>query len=183
VDHFFRIAKEVRAEIPEEMKYFCISESTAYYLQNYVQFRKRKIFHGKQSFADLMDVISKHKEDKFLFPCSEIHKTDIPDALTAEGIKFDKAIIYRTLACDLSPIDIKNYDMLVFFSPSGVKSLFKNFPDFQQNDQIIATFGKTTADAAKEAGLKLNVVAPSQVAPSMTMAIEQFVKETNKRKR
>ena len=183
VDHFFRIAKEVRADIPEDMKYFCISESTAYYLQNYVQYRKRKIFHGKQSFADLMDVIKKHKEDNYLFPCSEIHKSDIPDALNAEGIKFEKAIIYRTLACDLTTVDIKQYDMLVFFSPSGVKSLFKNFPDFKQNEQVIATFGKTTADAAKEAGLKLNVTAPSQVAPSMTMAIEQFVKESNKRKR
>lgn len=183
VDHFFRIAKEVRADIPEDMKYFCISESTAYYLQNYVQYRKRKIFHGKQSFADLMDVIKKHKEDKYLFPCSEIHKTDIPDALEKEGIQYEKAIIYRTLACDLSKIDVKQYDMLVFFSPSGVKSLFKNFPDFDQENQIIATFGKTTAEAATNAGLKLNVTAPSQVAPSMTMAIEQFVKETNKRKR
>lgn len=183
VDHYFRIAKEVRAEIPEDMKYFCISESTAYYLQNYIQFRKRKVFHGKQTFADLMTVIKKHKEDKYLFPCSEIHKQDIPNALEKEGIEFEKAVIYRTLACDLSEIDIESYDMLVFFSPSGVKSLFKNFPDFEQKKQVIATFGKTTAVAAKEAGLKLKVIAPSQAAPSMSMAIEQFVKEANKRKR
>jgi len=183
VDHYFRIAKEVRAEIPEDMKYFCISESTAYYLQNYIQFRKRKVFHGKQTFADLMTVIKKHKEDKYLFPCSEIHKQDIPDALEKEGIEFEKAVIYRTLACDLSKIDIESYDMLVFFSPSGVKSLFKNFPDFEQKKQIIATFGKTTAVAAKEGGLKLKVISPSQSAPSMSMAIEQFVKEANKRKR
>lgn len=183
VDHYFRIAKEVRAEIPEDMKYFCISESTAYYLQNYIQFRKRKVFHGKQTFADLMTVIKKHKEDKYLFPCSEIHKQDIPEALEKEGIEYEKAVIYRTLACDLSKIDIESYDMLVFFSPSGVKSLFKNFPDFEQKKQIIATFGKTTANAAKEAGLKLKVIAPSQAAPSMSMAIEQFVKEANKRKR
>ncbi len=183
VDHYFRIAKEVRADIPEDMKYFCISESTAYYLQNYIQFRKRKVFHGKQTFADLMTVIKKHKDDKYLFPCSEIHKQDIPDALKKEGIEFEKAVIYRTLACDLSKIDIESYDMLVFFSPSGVKSLFKNFPDFEQKKQIVATFGKTTATAAKDAGLKLTVIAPSQAAPSMSMAIEQFVKEANKRKR
>ena len=183
VDHFFRIAKEVRANIPEDMKYFCISESTAYYLQNYVQYRKRKIFHGKQSFADLMEVIKKHKDNKFLFPCSEIHKQDIPNALTKEGIEFEKAIIYRTLACDLSKIDIATYDMLVFFSPSGIKSLYKNFPDFEQGEKAIATFGKTTAEAAKKAGLKINVNAPTPKAPSMSMAIEQFVKDSNKRKR
>ncbi len=183
VDHFFRIAKEVRASIPEDMKYFCISESTAYYLQNYVQYRKRKIFHGKQSFADLMEVIRKHKDNKFLFPCSEIHKQDIPNALEKEGIVFEKAVIYRTLACDLSKIDISSYDMLVFFSPSGIKSLFKNFPDFEQGEQAIATFGKTTSEAAKKAGLKIQVNAPSPKAPSMSMAIEHFVKDSNKRKR
>ena len=183
VDHFFRIAKEVRANIPEDMKYFCISESTAYYLQNYVQYRKRKIFHGKQSFADLMEVIRKHKDNKFLFPCSEIHKQDIPEALTKEGIEFEKAVIYRTLACDLSKIDIPSYDMLVFFSPSGIKSLYKNFPEFEQGEQAIATFGKTTAEAAKKAGLKIQVNAPTPKAPSMSMAIEQYVKDANKRKR
>ncbi len=183
VDHFFRIAKDVRANISEDMKYFCMSESTAYYLQNYIQYRKRKIFHGKQTFNDLMDVIKKHKEDKFLFPCSEIHKQDIPNSLTKEGIAFKKAVIYRTLACDLSKVDIKNYDMLVFFSPSGIKSLFNNFPDFEQNNQVIATFGKTTAKAAINAGLKLQITAPSKTAPSMSMAIEQYVKEANKRKR
>lgn len=183
VDHFFRIAKEVRADISEEMKYFCMSESTAYYLQNYIQYRKRKIFHGKQTFKDLMEIIVKHSDDKFLFPCSEIHKQDIPNALTAEGIKFEKAVIYRTLACDLSNVDINSYDMLVFFSPSGIKSLTNNFPDFEQGDQVIATFGKTTAKAAINAGLKVNVSAPSKLAPSMSMAIEQYVKETNKRKR
>ncbi len=183
VDHFFRIAKEVRAEISEDMKYFCLSESTAYYLQNYIQFRKRKIFHGKQTFNDLLEIIRKHSDDKFLFPCSEIHKQDIPKALDAEGIAYEKAVIYRTLACDLSKVDINSYDMLVFFSPSGIKSLINNFPDFEQGDQVIATFGKTTAKAAVNAGLRVNVMAPSKTAPSMSMAIEQYVKETNKRKR
>lgn len=183
VDHFFRLAKEVRAEVSEDTKYFCLSESTAYYLQNYIQYRKRKIFHGKQTFNDLMDIIKKHSEDNFLFPCSEIHKSDIPDALEAEGIKYKKAVIYRTLACDLSSIDITSYDMLVFFSPSGIKSLTNNFPDFEQGEQIIATFGKTTEDAAISAGLKVEVSAPSKFAPSMSMAIENYVKESNKRKR
>ena len=120
---------------------------------------------------------------KFLFPCSEIHKPDIPDALTKEGIVFEKAVIYRTLACDLSEIKIDDYDMLVFFSPSGVKSLYKNFPEFKQDKQIVAVFGKTTANAAKEAGLTLKITAPSPQAPSMSMAIESYVKEANKRKR
>jgi len=183
VDHFFALAKELRIEIPEEMKYFCLSESTAFYLQNYVQYRKRKIFFGKQTFGDLMDVIRKHREDKFLFPCSDIHKEDIPDALTAEGIAYEKAVIYRTLACDLSHIDVPQYDMLVFFSPAGIKSLFKNYPEYVQGEQVIAAFGQTTAEAAVESGLRLDVFAPTPQAPSMTMAIENFVKEINKRKR
>ncbi|MCK5846019.1 MAG: uroporphyrinogen-III synthase [Bacteroidales bacterium] len=183
VDHFFRIAKELRIEVSEELKYFCMSESTAYYLQNYVQYRKRKIFHGERTFMDLMTIIKKHPDDKYLFPCSETHKMDLPNALTKEGIDFTKAIIYKTSACDLSKINVKEYDMLVFFSPSGVKSLIKNFPDYQQEEQIIATFGKTTTDAAKVLGLNVSIAAPTPKAPSMSMAIENFVKETNKRKR
>jgi uroporphyrinogen-III synthase len=183
VDNYFRLAKEVRAEIPEDMKYFCISESTAYYLQNYVQFRKRKIFHGKQSFADLMDVIRKHKEDKYLFPCSDNNKYEIPEVLDQEGIQYHTAVMYRTLSCDLKQIDIYKYDMFVFFSPSGVKSLFENYPDFKQGEMAIAAFGSTTAEEVVNLGLELNVMAPTPEFPSMTMAIENFVKELNKRKR
>lgn len=182
VDHYFRIAKDMRANIPDDMKYFCISESTAFYLQKYIQFRKRKIFHGKLQFKDLMDIIKKHRDEKYLLPCSEIHKADIPDMLTQNKIDFDKAIIYRTLASDLSKVDVASYDMLVFFSPSGVKSLFKNFPAYSQEETQIATFGATTAKAATDMGLTINIQAPTKKSPSMTMAIEEFVKAQKKKK-
>ena len=177
VDHFFRICSEMRVSVPDSMKYFCISESTAYYLQKYVVYRKRKIFHGKQRFTDLMDVIKKHKNETFLLPCSDIHKQEISDILNKHEIKFTKAILYRTVASDLSDLADVNYDMLVFFSPSGINSLLKNFPDFKQNSTLIAAFGPTTAKAVQEAGLDLNVHAPQPNAPSMTMAIEQHIKK------
>jgi len=182
VDHYFRIAKDMRVNIPDDMKYFCISESTAFYLQKYVQFRKRKIFHGKLNFHDLMEIIKKHRDETYLLPCSEIHKADIPDTLTKAKIKFTKAVIYRTLASDLSKLDINSYEMLVFFSPSGVKSLFKNFPEYKQEETQIATFGSTTAKAAQDMGLTINVQAPTKKSPSMTMAIEEFVKAQKKKK-
>ena len=182
VDHYFRICKEMRVEVPESMKYFSISESTAYYLQKYVQFRKRKIFHSKENFANLVELIKKHKTEKFLLPCSDIHKLEIPKMLDDNKIQYKKAIIYRTLASDLSDIDISKYDMLVFFSPSGIKSLLKNFPDFDQKDTVIGAFGTTTAKAVKDAGMKVNVVAPTSTAPSMTMAIEQFLQNEQKKK-
>ncbi len=177
VDHFFRVCSEMRVTVPDSMKYFCISESTAYYLQKYVVYRKRKIFFGKQRFADLMDVIKKHKKEHFLLPCSDIHKQEISDTLEANKIRFTKAVLYRTVASDLSDLANVNYDMLVFFSPSGINSLLKNFPDFKQNNTLIAAFGPTTAKAVKEAGLNLNVHAPQPNAPSMTMAIEQHIKK------
>lgn len=177
VDHFFRMCSEMRVTVPDSMKYFCISESTAYYLQKYVVYRKRKIFHGKQRFADLMDVIKKHKDETFLVPCSDIHKQEIFNTLTDAKIKHSKAILYRTVASDLSDLADVNYDMLVFFSPSGINSLLKNFPDFKQNKTLIAAFGPTTAKAVKEAGLNLDVHAPQPNAPSMTMAIEQHIKK------
>lgn len=182
VDHYFRMCKEMRIEVPESMKYFTISESTAYYLQKYVQFRKRKIFHSKENFSNLMEHIKKHRTEKFLLPCSDIHKLEIPKMLDEHKIIYKKAIIYRTLASDLSDIDIRKYDMLVFFSPSGIKSLLKNFPDFQQQDTIIAAFGSATAKAVKDAGLNLNLEAPTPSAPSMTMAMEHFLLQECKKK-
>ena len=182
VDHYFRICKEMRIEVPETMKYFSISESTAYYLQKYVQFRKRKIFHSKENYANLIELIKKHKTEKFLLPCSDIHKQEIPKMLEENKIQYKKAIIYRTLASDLSDIEIQNYDLLVFFSPSGIKSLFKNFPDFIQKDTAIGAFGPTTHKAVRDAGLILNVEAPTQAAASMTMAIEQFLQIEAKKK-
>ncbi|MCC6385711.1 MAG: uroporphyrinogen-III synthase [Bacteroidia bacterium] len=179
-DNFFRIAKEMRVTRLDEFKYFCMSESTAYYLQKFMQYRKRKVFIGRQTIDDLIDVIKKHSKDKFLLPCSDIHKQEIPDTLARHGIEFTKAVIYRTVCSDLSDLENVNYDMLVFFSPSGITSLFKNFPKFRQGNTRIAAFGQTTSQAVLDAGLRLDVQAPVPEAPSMTMAIEQYLKKVNK---
>ena len=164
----------------DTMKYFCVSESIAFYLQKYIVYRKRKIFHSTGKFADLVDILKKHKEEKFLVPLSDIHKQEIPDLLTKGKFTFTKAIIYNTVSSDLSDIDAKDYDVLVFFSPSGIASLLKNFPNFEQNDIKIASFGPTTAQAVKDAGLRLDIQAPMPQAPSMTMALEQYIKKYNK---
>ncbi len=180
-DHFFRIAAEMRYEVPETLKYFCISEAVAYYLQKFVTYRKRKIFFGKQTIEDLVDVMKKHKNEKYLLPCTDILRDIIPETLEAQKINFDKAIIYRTVASDLSDLEDVYYDMLVFFSPGGIESLLKNFPDFKQNKTLIAAFGPTTANAVIKNNLRLDVHAPQPNAPSMTAAIENFVKTCNKK--
>ena len=180
VDHYFRICEEMRVTVPDSMKYFCISESTAYYLQKYVVYRKRKIFHGKHTFADLIGVIKKHKDENFLLPSSDILKPVIPKLLEENKIKYARAMLYRTVCSDLSEFADVKYDILVFYSPSGIKSLVKNFPDFEQNETRIAAFGPTTSKAVADHGLTLNIQAPSKNAPSMTMAIEQYIKKVNK---
>jgi uroporphyrinogen-III synthase len=182
VDIFFSLCTELRITIPESMKYFCISESTAFYLQKYVQYRKRKIFYGNQKFTELLDVIKKNKTEKYLLLCSDIHKDEIPEILEENKINFTKAVAYRTVCSDLSDLAEVKYDMLVFFSPSGIKSLFQNFPDFKQNNTRIAAFGSTTSAAVVEAGLTLDIFAPQPAAPSMTMAIENYLKLVNKGK-
>jgi uroporphyrinogen-III synthase len=179
-DHFFRTCNELRITNLDQFKYFCVSESTAFYLQKYVVYRKRKIFYGKTSVYDLIDVLKKHKKEKFLLPCSDIQKQEIADILAENGIEFTKAIMYRTVCSDLSDLAEVNYDMLVFFSPSGITSLLKNFPKFKQNNTRIATFGQTTAQAVIDAQLKIDVMAPVPEAPSMTMAIEQYIRKANK---
>lgn len=181
VDHFFRMAEEMRVTVPENMKYFCISESTAYYLQKYMVYRKRKIFHGKQRFADLLDIMKKHKQERFLLPSSDILKKEIPELMDKHGFHYSRAILYHTVCSDLSDLENVYYDMLVFFSPAGIESLLKNFPDFKQNKTRIAAFGPTTMKAVEEAGLRVDIQAPTQNAPSMTMAIENYVKEVNKK--
>lgn len=182
VDHFFRIAEETRFEVPDTMKYFCISEAVALYLQKYVTYRKRKIFFGKQTIEDLIDPIKKHKGEKFLLPCTDILRDKIPETLENAKIPFTKAMLYRTVASDLSDLEDVYYDMLVFFSPGGIESLLKNFPDFKQNNTVIAAFGPTTANAVVKNNLRLDVHAPQPNAPSMTAAIEMFIKERNKKK-
>jgi uroporphyrinogen-III synthase len=180
VDHFFRMCTEMRVTVPDTMKYFCISESTAYYLQKYVVYRKRKIFFGKQTFNDLMDVIKKHKDENFLLPVSDIHKAGIPEVLKKNNIKFTKAVFYNTVCSDLSDLDDVFYDVLVFFSPADIESLYKNFPEFKQNKTRIAAFGSTTVKAAQAAGLNVDIPAPTPAAPSMTMALEQYITKSNK---
>jgi len=181
-DHFFRIAEESRFEVPDTMKYFCISEAIALYLQKYVAFRKRKIFFGKQTIDDLTDIMKKHKNEKFLLPCTDILRDNIPITLENQGYKFTKVVLYKTVAADLSDLENVYYDMLVFFSPGGIESLFKNFPNFKQNETVIAAFGPTTANAVVKHNLRLDVHAPHPKAPSMVGAIELFIKDHSKKK-
>merc|ERR1711879_276715 len=173
VDHFFRMCEELRLTVPDTMKYFCTSEATAFYLQKYIVYRKRKIFFGKSKFEDLLELIEKHKDEQFLVPVSDKHKPEIPKSLDKLKVKYTIAILYKTVASDLSDLSDVNYDVLVFFSPSGINSLLENFPDFKQNETKIAAFGPTTAKAVKEAKLNLDVQAPLPEAPSMTMALDQ----------
>ena len=182
VDHFFRIAEESRFTVPEEMKYFCISEAVALYLQKYVAYRKRRIFFGKQTIEDLVEVMKKHKSENFLLPCTDILRDNIPSTLELSKIRFSKTILYRTVAADLSDLENVYYDLLVFFSPGGIESLFVNFPDFKQNTTAIAAFGPTTAMAVEKHNLRLDVNAPHPKAPSMVGAIELFILEQLKKK-
>lgn len=182
VDHFFGIAKDVRVEIPETMKYFCISESVAFYLQKYVQFRKRKIFFSENDLSQLMDLIKKHKTERFLLPCSDNHSKELPDLLDAAKINYSEAVLYRTVPAEMkSLVDINKFDMLVFFSPQGIRSLFHNWPDFKQGEIAIGTFGTTTSQAATEAGLSVNLSAPNPTTPSMTMAIDAYLSKCQKK--
>ncbi|MBI1315904.1 uroporphyrinogen-III synthase [bacterium] len=182
VDHFFRMCEEMRVPINQDLKYFCQTEAIAYYLQKYVIYRKRKVYHGKSSFADLMAVIKKHKDERYLLPSSDVQKTDVPQLLHEGKIKYTRAILYRTVSNDLSEVNIGDYEMLVFFSPAGIKSLYQNFPTFVQGETHIAVFGSSTLQAAQEAGLEVQVVAPSIEFPSMTMALEDHIKRNHKAK-
>ncbi len=176
VDHFFRLCEETRAAIPDAMKYFCTTESIAHYLQKYIIYRKRKIFHGTTGkIEELLPFITKHSKEKFLYAISDVHSGD-SDALDKAGINYRKAVMYRTVSNDFTPDEPFDYDMLVFFSPNGITSLKKNFPDFVQGDIAIGTFGPATAKAAADAGLRIDVEAPTTAAPSMTTALENFLK-------
>ena len=165
--------------MPSDMKYFCISDQTSNYLQKYIVIRKRKIFTGSKTAQDLLEILKKHKNEKYIFPCSDIRKNDIPNFLKQNGYEFAEAIIYKTVASDLSDLAEVDYDMIAFFSPSGINSLLVNFPDFKQNKTRIAAFGPTTAKAVKDAGFVLDVQAPMPNAPSMTGALEVYIKEAN----
>jgi len=181
VDHFFRIADDMRFKVPDALKYFCESEAIAYYLQKYVVYRKRKIYVGKKTFQDLTKLIKKHKEESFLLPCSDKLKALIPVELDALKVNWAKAVFYKTVVSDLSDLEDVFYDVLVFFSPSGIDSLFKNFPEFKQNTTRIAVFGNSTVKAAEKAGLKCNIKVPTPEIPSMTMALEKYIASVNKK--
>jgi uroporphyrinogen-III synthase len=180
VDHFFRIAEEMRFKVPDSMKYFCQSEAVAYYLQKYVVYRKRKIYVGKRQFSELVPLIKKYKDESFLLPSSDALKQDVPDQLDALGISWKRGVFYKTVISDLSDLRDVYYDILVFFSPSGIESLLQNFPDFTQNDTRIAVFGNSTVDAATDAGLRIDIKAPTPETPSMTMALRKYVLSVNK---
>ena len=182
VDHFFNIAKDVRIDIPETMKYFCMSENIAFYLQKYVQFRKRKIFFSENDISQLMDLIKKHKTERFLLPCSENRSKEIPDLLDAAKINYSEAVLYRPVSVDMKDtVDITKFDMIILFSPQGIKSLFYNWPDFKQNEIVIGTFGTTTTKAGTDAGLKIDLSAPNPSTPSMTMAIDAYLSKCQKK--
>lgn len=182
VDHFFQMCAEMKIEVPADMKYFCISEQTSNYLQKYIVIRKRKIFTGMKTAQDLIEILRKHKNEKYLFPCSDIRKNDIPDFLEKNGYDYAEAVMYHTIASDLSHLENVFYDILAFFSPSGINSLLVNFPHFKQNNTRIAAFGPTTAQAVRDAGLILDIEAPLPNAPSMTGALELYIKKANNSK-
>ena len=180
IDHFFTMAKELRVTIPEDMKYFCVTETISLYIQKYVQYRKRKVFFGTTGkIDDLIPTMVKHKGEKYLVPMSDVHNDTISQMLTAKKLNHSECVMYRTVSNDFTEEEVKNfdYDMLVFFSPSGIESLTKNFPDFKQGDIAIATFGPATAKAAKDAGLRLDIEAPSEKYHSMTGALQHYLLE------
>lgn len=179
-DHFFRICEEMRYEVPADMKYFCLTENIALYLQKYIQYRKRKIFFGKQTARDLAEVLKKNASEKFLYPCSDVAKEETQKFLQENGYNFTPAILFKTVCSDLSDLAEVFYDVIAFFSPSSVQSLYKNFPGFVQNATRIAGFGMSTQKAILEHDLILDIPAPTPAAPSMTMAIEQYIKTVNK---
>jgi uroporphyrinogen-III synthase len=184
IDHFFRLSHEMRINIPEDMKYFCISESVALYLQKYIQYRKRKIFFSPTGkFQDLIPAIKKHSNEKYLMAVADVNKDNNVSLLIENNITFTKAAFYKTVSNDFAPDEPFDYDMLVFFSPEGINSLLKNFPNFEQGDTIIATFGTTTAKAVTDAGLRLDLSAPNAAAPSMTGAIDLYFKENKVNKK
>ncbi|MCO4822726.1 MAG: uroporphyrinogen-III synthase [Flavobacteriaceae bacterium] len=181
VDHFFRVAEEMRFKVPDAMKYFCQSEAVAYYLQKYVVYRKRKIYVGKRTFSELAPLIKKYKDESFLLPSTDKLKPEVPKILNELGVNWKQSTFYKTVISDLSDLEDVFYDVLVFFSPSGIESLFHNFPDFKQNETRIAVFGNTTIKAVESKGLRVDISAPTPETPSMTMALDKYIELANKK--
>ena len=180
VDHYFRISKEMRFQVPSTMKYICQSEAIAYYLQKYIVYRKRRIYFGRRNFEDLTKLIHKHGNDRFLLPSSNILNHNIQNHLDSINVNWKRLILYKTVCNDLSNLKNTHYDILVFFSPSCIQSLFENFPNFKQNNTNIAAYGNRTVKAAQDAGLKIQIKAPTSETPSMSMALDKFIAKCNK---
>ena len=183
MDHYFGLCEKMRLRVPDTTKYFCVSEAIAHYLQNFITYRKRKIFIGEQSFASLIPLMKKFPESKFLYPCSNVLKERPNPSLEKSGLEYTKAQMYKVVCSDLSDLSDVKYDILVFFSPTGITSLKQNFPDFEQNETRIAVFGKTTLNSLKENKLIADIVVPNKTATSMSMALDQYIKEANKRRK
>ena len=183
MDHYFGMMEKLRLRIPDFTKYFCVSEAIAHYLQNFITYRKRKIFTGEQSLVSLIPVMQKHSDSKFLFPCSDVLKNQPHQSLDESGLQYTKAMMYKVVCSDLSDLADVKYDILVFFSPTGIRSLLENFPKFVQGETLLAVFGSTTTKTVKENHLRVDIQAPSPKAPSMSMALDQYIKQANKRKR
>ncbi len=181
IDHFFRICEELRIRMSAETKYFCLTEAIANYLQKFIVYRKRKVFTGKRSILDLKPYLMKHKDkENFLLPCSNLGSQKVSSFLTENEFDWKEGMMYRTVSSDLSDLSDITYDVLVFFSPLGIKSLYENFPDFKQNETRFAVFGSSTSKAVKERGLTINITPSPPELPSMTMALEQYIKKANK---
>ncbi|MEL7020441.1 MAG: uroporphyrinogen-III synthase, partial [Bacteroidota bacterium] len=180
IDHFFRICEDMRIQMSQETKYFCLSEAIANYLQKFIIYRKRKVFAGKRTIQDLATAMKKHRaKEKFLLPCSNLGAKAVSKFLDDNDFNWQDALMYRTVSSDLSDLSDVTYDVLVFFSPLGITSLYENFPDFKQNDTRLAVFGNTTSKAVIERGLKINIKAPAPETPSMTMALEKYIQKAN----
>jgi len=180
IDHFFRICEDMRIKMSQDTKYFCMSEAVSNYLQKFIVYRKRKVFNGRRTVKDLAPYLLKHKKEKFLLPCSNLGSKELSAFLDEKSFDWKDAMMYRTVSSDLSDLSDVTYDVLVFFSPLGIKSLYENFPDFKQNDTRFAVFGNSTSQAVEERGLTINIKAPTPETPSMTMALEQYLQKSNK---
>lgn len=181
IDHFFRICKDIRYTVPETMRYFCSSETVALYIQKYVQYRKRKIHFGANNkLADLIPTFTKHQAENFLVPTSNVHSSDdVKDLLDSLGVKHTECVMYQTVSNKFTPDEPFDYDLMLFFSPAGIASLLESFPNFEQGERCIGCFGRATAKAVKDAGLRLDLEAPTAQASSITAALEDFIKQRN----
>jgi uroporphyrinogen-III synthase len=181
IEHFFRMCEEMRVKMSQSTKYFCLTEAIANYLQKFIVYRKRKVFVGRRKIVDLATALAKHKDtENILVPCSNLGSKEVVNYLEENGFNYKDLMMYRTVSSDLSDLSDITYDVLVFFSPLGIKSLYENFPDFKQNETRMAVFGNTTSKAVTDRGLEINIKAPAPETPSMTMALEKYLKLSNK---